>query len=297
MTSTTIITPTTTSIRLPDGRRASVHELAAGTGRTVVLCHAAPGSGAFDPDPDATRSRDIRLLAVDRPGYGASDPRTDTFATVGGAADDLAAVLDARGIGRVSVAGWSAGGRVALAFAARHPERVERVAVVATPAPNGEVPWIPAQYQAQLDALRGRPPAEVHAALGEALAGQVPDDPASDAALAPLGASTADAAVLATDVVRARLAGMLGEAYRQGVVGMALDIAGYGIQPWGFEPGDVAAKTLLVYGSADPIAGSRHGSWWQRHLPDARLEMAPGAGHLVIVPRWARILSHLAPNR
>jgi hypothetical protein len=35
----------------------------------------------------------------------------------------------------------------------------------------------------------------------------------------------------------------------------------------------------------------------QRRLPDARLEMAPGAGHLVVIPRWVRLLSHLAPSR
>jgi pimeloyl-ACP methyl ester carboxylesterase len=54
---------------------------------------------------------------------------------------------------------------------------------------------------------------------------------------------------------------------------------------------------LLIFGAADPVAGSRHGRWWQRALPDARLEMAPGAGHLVIVPLWGRVLRHLAPTR
>ena len=57
------------------------------------------------------------------------------------------------------------------------------------------------------------------------------------------------------------------------------------------------AKTLLLYGSRDPLAGPRHGRWWNERLPDARLEVAPGAGHLLVIPMWARVLSHLAPQR
>jgi pimeloyl-ACP methyl ester carboxylesterase len=262
-----------------------------------VFCHAAPGAGTFDPDPVATAARDITLIAIDRPGYGDSDPIGDGFATVDGAARDIVAALDDRGLERVSIAGWSAGGRIAAAVAALHPDRVERVAIIATPAPNDEVPWVPKEQQAGLDALRDLPPAEVHQALGGMLQAMVPADPASDEALALLGGGAGDDDVLAMPGVRDRLAVMLAAAFAQGSTGIAQDIAGYGIRPWGFEPSAVAVKTLLVYGGADPVISSRHGRWWQRHLPDARLEMTPGVGHLLVVPRWARILSHLAPSR
>ncbi len=58
----------------------------------------------------------------------------------------------------------------------------------------------------------------------------------------------------------------------------------------------VAAKTLLLFGSADPAAGSRHGRAWQKRLPNARLEMVPGGGRDLLVPMWGRVLSHLAPK-
>ena len=67
--------------------------------------------------------------------------------------------------------------------------------------------------------------------------------------------------------------------------------------PSDFDPETVRAKTLLVYGSADPLTGNRHGARWQRTLPDARLEMRPGGGHDLLVPAWKRILSFLAPRR
>src|SRR5918997_3625352 len=79
-----------------NGRTVAVHDLtpdAPTDAPVVLLCHAAPGSGAFDPDPETTAARGVRLLALDRPGYGGSDAVQDGFATVGDAADDAAALL------------------------------------------------------------------------------------------------------------------------------------------------------------------------------------------------------------
>jgi pimeloyl-ACP methyl ester carboxylesterase len=280
---------------LSSGRQLAVHRLGGGE-RTIVFCHAAPGSGDFDPDPVETDRRAVTILAVDRPGYGGSEPvDEDAWSTVPGAADDLAEVMRGLEIGRVGVAGWSAGGRVALALAARHPDLVDRVCVLATPAPNDAVPWVPPERAAGLESLRGRPAAEVHAALGAQIEALVPADPRSPDALAILGASPADElTALARDGARERLGGMLVSAFTQGAVGMADDIAGYTLQPWGFEPADVRSKTLLLYGAKDPLGGSRHGRWWQRQLPGARLEMSPDAGHLLVIPMWKRVLSFLA---
>lgn len=303
MTNTGTITHTTTSetlVRLPSGRRVAIHQLATGdgTGRTIVFCHAAPGAGTFDPGPDATTARKVNLIAVDRPGYGGSEPLpAGEWLSVDRGADDVAEVLREHGADRVSAAGWSAGGRVALALAARHPDLVDRVAVIATPAPDEAVSWIPAEQRDALEALRGQSADDVHAALTTQMAGLVPSDPAAPEAMGLIGNSPADEPILAQGDVKDRLATMFGEAFAQGATGMVAEIAGYCLRPWGFEPSDVRHKTLLVYGAMDPIAGSKHGRWWQQNLPNARLEMVPDAGHLVVVPMWKRVLSFLAPSR
>lgn len=59
----------------------------------------------------------------------------------------------------------------------------------------------------------------------------------------------------------------------------------------------VTAKTLLLFGTADPHTGNSHGTRWQQRLPNARLEMVPNGDHDLLVPKWSRILSHLAPRR
>jgi pimeloyl-ACP methyl ester carboxylesterase len=266
--------------------------------RLVVFCHSAPGAGIFDPDPAQTRARNVTLLSVDRPGYGRSDPiSAGRWATVASAADDIAAVLDRLHGEPVGVVGWSAGGRVALALAARRPDLVDRVVVVATPAPDDEVPWIDPEQRAELERLRTLPPEDAHGELCSRLGSLVPTDPFSGEALWLLAAVTSDEDALRGAGVRDRLGEMLRAAFAQGAGGLAADIAGYCLQPWGFEPEAVQARTLLLYGSRDPLAGPRHGRWWQERLPDARLEVAPGAGHLLLIPMWPRALSHLAPAR
>lgn len=300
-TSTAALTTTGTTTFERDGRTVAVHVLATGSpgARVVVLCHAAPGSGLLDPDPAETARRDITLVAVDRPGYGGSDPVPDgAWSTVDGAADDVAAALDRLGVdGPVGAAGWSAGGRVAAALAARRPELVDRVALVATPAPHEQVPWVPAEHAAGLEALRDLPPGQVHAAL-VAMLSAGGDDGETDGGdpMALLGAGPSDEAALALPGARERLGAVLAAASAQGVIGVAQDIAGYSLRPWGFDPADVQAKALVVQGDADPVVGTAHGRWWQRSLASARLEVVPGAGHLVLLPLWGRVLSHLAPG-
>jgi pimeloyl-ACP methyl ester carboxylesterase len=289
---------------LESSRRVAVHlsrtlRSADEDERLVVFCHSSPGAGRFDPDPALTRARDVTLLSVDRPGYGSSSPVTaGKWATVGAAADDIATVLDALPVERVGVVGWSAGGRVALALAARHPDLVDRVVVVATPAPDEEVPWVDPEQRAELERLRPLPPEEAHAALGKSLAPVVPSDPFSDQALWLLAAEgTSDKAALRSPGVRNRLGEMLRAAFTQGATGLAADIAGYCLQPWGFDPEAVEAETLLLYGGRDPLAGPRHARWWQERLPNVRLETDSDAGHLVLISMWSRALAYLSPDR
>ena len=291
---------------LESGRRVAVHLTrtralwpAADEERLVVFCHSAPGAGNFDPDPVLTRERGVTLLSVDRPGYGRSSALpAGRWATVASAADDLATVLESLHVERVGVVGWSAGGRVALALAARRPELVDRVVAVATPAPDDEVPWVASEERAALEKLESLPPEEAHAELSRRLAPVVPADPFSDDALWLLAAEgTSDKAALRSPGVRNRLGEMLRGAFAQGASGLAADIAGYCLRPWDFDPDAVDAETLLLYGSRDPLAGPRHARWWRERLPNARLELAPDAGHLVLIQMWSRALSFLAPER
>jgi pimeloyl-ACP methyl ester carboxylesterase len=281
------------SIMLDVGRRVGVHTLIEGeTGRAVVLCHPAPGSGVLDPDPEVSHGRGVTLIGVDRPGYGLSEPMPPgTWSSIDQAADDLAEVLNGRTGGPVGVAGWSEGGLVALALAARHPQIVDRLAVIAAPALSHEVDPILPCLRTKLEMLRDQPAKDVHEEVSRWLAAAAPDDP-----ITLLHISGADEAALASPGARQRLANMLDMAFAHGTAGLAADIAGCWLRPWGFEPEQVTAKTLLLYGAEDPMAGPRHGKWWKQRVPNSRYEQVPGAGHLLLLTTWSRVLSHLAPG-
>ena len=81
----------------------------------------------------AARAAGVRLMSVNRPGYGDSTPHASSHASV---ADDLAGVAAGLGHERFAVLGMLVGGGYAVACAARHPERVTAVGLVATQPPG-----------------------------------------------------------------------------------------------------------------------------------------------------------------
>jgi pimeloyl-ACP methyl ester carboxylesterase len=72
-------------------------------------------------------------LAVDLPGHGKS--AGTALATIGDLAGWIAQLLDAVGAKDVTLVGHSMGSLVALETAARHPERIKRIALIASAVP------------------------------------------------------------------------------------------------------------------------------------------------------------------
>ncbi|MEM7112666.1 MAG: alpha/beta hydrolase [Chloroflexota bacterium] len=280
-------------LELKSGRQLAIRFLVQGDpGKTVFLCHPSPGAGNLVPNLEETIKRDATLVAVDRAGYGQSDASTH-WVSVSEAADDLAEAIQSVATGSVGIAGWSLGGWVALALAARHPELVDRLAVIATPALENEQAWMLSDIREALGLSQSLERNVVNQNLETCFANKLADTLGRTL----LQVSGADQQALALPGVSQALTRMLEESFAQGNQGLITEMAGFNLLPWGFEPNAVAAKTLCLYGSKDPVAPQRHGSWWQKRLPDARLEMSPKVGHLLIFQRWKRVLSHLLPRQ
>mgnify|MGYP000430480185 FL=1 len=126
----------TAEARTVDTDRGSVVYVEYGDpeGIPVLFFHGTPGSRLLgELYDDVARERGVRVLALDRPGYGDSDPWDDrTLATTGVFA---AAVLADAGVDSAGVVGFSGGGPHALAFGASHPGCVRRVDLVAGATP------------------------------------------------------------------------------------------------------------------------------------------------------------------
>jgi pimeloyl-ACP methyl ester carboxylesterase len=275
-------------VELPDGRVLAVDDRGPSDGPVVLLLHSAPGSRLLDPDPEATASAGVRLVSFDRPGYGASSPLPDsTVPTVVSAAEDAATVLDELGIEHAAVVGWSAGGLVGLGLAARHPRLVRGLAMVCTPAHEDDVARLSQEHKAMVAALRPDLPAAAQA-VAEALAA-IADSPA--AMLDLLAGGAVDDAIRDDPEHGPRLDAMATEAVRQGVAGVAADIVASSIAPWGFDPAEVAAPVHLWYGDDDALVTPAHGAYWAGVLAEAEMHHVPGAGHLLPLVVWRRILA------
>src|SRR4051794_15879907 len=99
------------TVTLDDGRTVAVDEHGNPDGPVVTLLHCCPGSRLLDPDPAATAAAGVRLLTIDRAGFGASSPvPAGTLPTFADRADDVAAALAALGVTETAVVGWSYGG-------------------------------------------------------------------------------------------------------------------------------------------------------------------------------------------
>ncbi|WP_277455312.1 alpha/beta hydrolase [Janibacter sp. DB-40] len=130
MTATT--TPTSeltyeSTSRMVQTRRWNIHINEAGTGKPLILLHGSgPGATGWSNFSAVIPrlAQHYRVIAVDMPGWGESDPVTWQERDHSTALLDL---LDALDIDTATIIGNSMGGGTTLRFGYEHPERVHRL--------------------------------------------------------------------------------------------------------------------------------------------------------------------------
>jgi pimeloyl-ACP methyl ester carboxylesterase len=116
--------------RMLPTRRARLSILEAGTGPPVVALHGLGGTkGSFLPSAAELSGR-FRVIAVDLPGFGDSDKPIGASYDAPFFARATIDLLDALELERAHLIGNSMGGRVALEVGLRHPDRVDRLALL-----------------------------------------------------------------------------------------------------------------------------------------------------------------------
>src|SRR5262245_46038829 len=125
------------TIRLRRGELDGIylHYVSAGQGPVTVLVH---GLGGFAESWRGTLEAlgpYSQLIALDLPGFGQS-AKPNRHYTLGFFSKVLEEFLEALAVERVRLVGHSLGGAVALAFAMAHPERVERLGLLAPAVPG-----------------------------------------------------------------------------------------------------------------------------------------------------------------
>jgi pimeloyl-ACP methyl ester carboxylesterase len=272
---------TRNSLRLPDGRRLGVAEYGDPDGAPVFHFHGMPGSRLqFHPDAALARGRGVRVLALDRPGLGLSDPQPKRRLIDW--PRDVEAAADALGIERFGVIGLSGGGPYAAACAALIPHRLTTVTLVS--------PLGPVDTRGRLRTMAPLP--RVYLSLAARAPALLPlvSYPFLVLARFPAlvrfgrpfaGISASDRRELrALPHIQEMFRRDFVEATRQGIGGV-LDDARVAARPWGFALESIRLPVTLWYGGRDAMTPPLMERRLARAIPICRVKLIENAGHFL----------------
>ena len=220
----------------------------------LILVHGAGGTYRHWPE-EVRALPGRRVIALDLSGHGGSpSPAPGTVAAL---ARSVLGLLDALGLETAVVAGHSMGGAVALTLALEAPPRVAGLVLCGTGA-----------------RLR------VSAAVLQATA-----DPASLAgaadAMAQWSFGSLAGPALRREFVEGFLANAPGVVHGDFAACDAFDVMA--------RLGEIRAPALVVCGSEDRLTPPKYSEHLRDHIQGARLEVVPGAGHLVMLEAPAAV--------
>jgi pimeloyl-ACP methyl ester carboxylesterase len=277
-------------VRLPDGRQLAWAEWGPETGMPVLLCSGAATSRWLGFGADVMDRLGVRLVTIDRPGLGASDPAPGR--TLNDWAQDIRHLAALRELDGPAIVGFSQGAPFALACAAAGS--VTGVAVVSgtdelanpglrillTPEVRRIVEDVAADPSGAEAFLRG---------FGNA-------DALWDLILAM--SSDVDRKVYTAPPFERAFRRALAEAFAQGPDGYARDTV-LAMSAWPFDPAAITAPVDLWYGEQD--ASTSHspdfGASLARRMPTAQKHVLADAGGALLWTHADGVLRSLLERR
>lgn len=197
---------------------------------------------------------DYRCVVWDMPGYGASaavEPLTFPHL-----ADAVAGLMDALGESEAHVAGLSMGGQVALHATLRHPARVRSLALLDSSAAFG---------------LDGTDPEEwKHRRLAAFDAGETPASIAEPVHRMIMGPDVSDATIATAVASMTRIS----------TAGFRAAVECLPSHDVRARLGEIAVPTLVLCGELDSETPPAYSETLAEGIPNARLEIIPGVGHV-----------------
>ena len=103
-----------------------LHFIEQGQGQPMILLHGNGESCDYFEHQIAYFSKQYHVIALDTRGHGQS-PRGEKPFTIKQFAEDLHDFMDEKGIEKAHILGFSDGGNIALTFALKYPERMEKL--------------------------------------------------------------------------------------------------------------------------------------------------------------------------
>lgn len=200
----------------------------------------------------------VRVVRLTLPGFGLTGPPEGGEYDIPYYTDFLVSFLDELGLHEVALAGSSLGGAISWRFAAKHPDRVERLLL--------------------LDAGRQQLLPEAAEALLTPGVDMVPRYLTPRTAVrAMLRDAYGDTSELSREMVKRYHDLMLRSGNRRAVIELARTATA---AP--FDPTEVPVPTLVQWGEQDDWLPPELGEQFADEIPDATLQTYPGVGHVVM---------------
>lgn len=276
------MSPFENRIRLRDGRTLGIEECGDPGGMPVLYFHGFPGSRLEVRLADQSAARlNVRLIGIDRPGYGISDFKPDR--NLIDWPDDVVELADHFGLDRFVVMGISGGGPYAAACAYKIPHRLTAVGIGCGLGPidpagmPAKMTWINrfglkfAGYTPSLTKVMFLPLAYILRHHPEKVL----------ASMANL-AKEPDRSVLQSMQIKQIMAASFRESIRRGTSGAIHDLMLFA-KPWGFDLQDIRTRIYLWHGEKDVIVPSSMGRHLAAAIPNCRAVFFSEEGHFSLV--------------
>jgi pimeloyl-ACP methyl ester carboxylesterase len=275
---------------LRDGRKVQLEEYGDPAGSPALWFHGGMSSRLEAAVLDApARELGLRVVSLDRPGVGGSDPLPDRSVT--DYAADVVEVLDGLGIETAAVGGLSNGGMYAMAIGSVIPERVVRVVPVnsTTPVFDPAAKAALSRNARMLYSMLERKPGMI---AKQAEKSRTP----GRLATALLRRTNPDAHLLLDNPdMAAHWAANLAEIDRQPASGFVLAEVTMATRSWGFDHRAVPVPVTVVSGEKD--GGLGYAKVWAEELPQGRLVVVPGGHTGMLDPVVAHRIAELLAGR
>lgn len=234
-----------------------------GAGEPVLLIHGFPMASRLWSEFVPEFAAGHRLIIVDLPGFGRSDPPSAARRGCGAQAAAVAALLDDLQVERAFIVGHGLGGGVAQAFAVQWPARVAGLALVSS-AGFGVKPRAMARFARALGPLaKHTPPALlsglVHGSLRR-------------------GFADAERSHLALDSCLRSFAGVAG---RDALAGHLSTLRHCDTASWSPRLRELDLPSTVVWGADDPFYPLSLGQRLHEALKGSTFTVIPGAAHFV----------------
>jgi len=269
------------TILLRDGRSIGLAEYGTPDGAPIFWFPGTPGGRRQIPPRvrTATAQRNVRLIALERPGLGASTPHL--YESLLGWAEDVEEIADGLGLDRFGLVGLSGGGAYVLACAYSLPERVAGGAVLGgvapargVDAPPGGAVGFAARNRFFLHTLREP--------LGHALWATIyPLRPLASRVFDLFVARMAegDQQVMQRPEMKEMFLDDMLRASRRQLHAVLYDVVLF-TRPWGFSPREIRVPIRFWHGDADNLVPLEHAEHLAALIPDAELRVRPREGHM-----------------